>query len=120
MNSRICLALDLVNDAELIAEYEAWHKPGRTPPSIIQSLRNYGIETMEIYRAGERMFMILEVSDKYDAEVKASADAANPAVVTWGKRMKQYQKPIPAAGPDGTWIVMDRIFRLADHADPAR
>jgi L-rhamnose mutarotase len=116
MSQRICLALDLAQDADLIAEYEAWHTPGRTPPAIIQSLRDGGIEKMEIYRAGERMFMILEVSDSYDGDAKARADAANPAVVEWGERMKRYQRPVPAAGPDGTWIVMDRIFHLADHA----
>lgn len=116
MNRRICLALDLVNDAELIAEYEGWHKPGRTPLAVIQSLRESGIENMEIFRAGERMFMILEVNGKYDAQAKARADAADPEVVAWGKSMKRYQKPIPAAGPEGTWIAMDCIFRLADHA----
>jgi hypothetical protein len=30
MSQRFALALDLVDDAELIAQYEAWHQPGST------------------------------------------------------------------------------------------
>jgi L-rhamnose mutarotase len=29
--------------------------------------------------------------------------------------MKRFQQPVPAAGPDGTWIEATRIFRLSDH-----
>ena len=40
---RICLALDLVDDAELIAEYERWHQVGNTFPEVTQSIRDAGI-----------------------------------------------------------------------------
>ncbi|WP_213979858.1 L-rhamnose mutarotase [Sphingomonas sp. dw_22] len=112
---RIVLALDLVDDAALIAEYERWHQVGNTFPKVTQSIRDAGIENMEIYRAGNRMFMIIEASDSFSEEEKAKMDAANPAVVSWERRMRQFQQPIPAAGPDGTWFPMDRIFRLTDH-----
>jgi L-rhamnose mutarotase len=52
ISQRFALALDLVEDAQLIAEYEAWHQPGRTPAPIIRSIRDAGIQNMEIYRAG--------------------------------------------------------------------
>ena len=80
---------------------------------ILQS----GIDNMEIYRAGNRMFMIIEAGDSYSPAAKAQADAANPDVQRWTARMKQFQQPVPAAGPDGTWIEMERVFRLTDHAD---
>jgi L-rhamnose mutarotase len=112
---RICLALDLVDDAELIAEYERWHRVGNTFPEVTQSIRDAGIENMEIYRAGNRMFMIIDASDSFSAEEKARMDTANPAVVAWEKRMKQFQQPIPAAGPNGTWFPMELIFRLTEH-----
>jgi len=115
MSERICLALDLKDDAALIAEYERWHQVGQTFPAVTQSIRDAGIENMEIYRAGTRLFMIIEANEHYSAEEKAAADAANPAVVEWGKRMRVFQQPIPAAGPDGSWMVMDRIFRLTEH-----
>jgi L-rhamnose mutarotase len=117
MTRRFALALDLVDDARLIAEYEAWHQPGRTPPPIIRSILDSGIENMEIYRAGNRMFMLIEAGDAYSSEHKARADAANPDVQRWTALMKPFQQPVPAAGPDGTWIEMERVFRLTDHAD---
>lgn len=112
---RICLALDLVDDAALIAEYEAWHRVGNTDPAVSRSIRDAGIEQMEIYRAGNRLFMIIEAGPAYDADAKAAADAANPSVVAWVEKMKRFQQPIPAAGADGTWHVMDRVFRLSEH-----
>ncbi|KHL25511.1 hypothetical protein PK98_02145 [Croceibacterium mercuriale] len=116
MSGRICLALDLVDDADLIAEYEQWHRVGNTDPAVIRSIRDAGIVNMEIYRAGTRMFMIIDADDSYSDAAKAAADAANPAVAAWTAKMLRFQQPIPAAGPDGTWLPMDRVFRLTDHA----
>jgi L-rhamnose mutarotase len=115
MSARICLALDLVDDADLIAEYEHWHRVGNTDPAVIRSIRDAGIVNMEIYRAGNRMFMIIDADDSYSDAAKAAADAANPAVVAWTARMLRFQQPVPAAGPDGTWLPMDRVFRLTEH-----
>lgn len=117
MTRRFALALDLVDDAKLIAQYEDWHRPGRTPAPIIRSILDSGIQNMEIYRAGNRMFMLIEVSDSYSSEHKAAADAANPDVQRWTALMKTFQQPVPAAGPDGTWLEMARVFRLTEHAD---
>ena len=112
---RICLALDLVDDAGLIAEYEHWHRLGNTDPAVTRSIRAAGIRTMEIYRAGNRLFMLIEADDSYSDEAKAAADTADPAVVAWVEKMKRFQQPVPIAGPDGTWTPMTRIFDLADH-----
>jgi L-rhamnose mutarotase len=117
MTRRFALALDLVEDADLIAQYEAWHQPGQTPTPVIRSIRESGIENMEIYRAGNRMFMLIEANDSYCSESKSRSDAANPHVQRWVALMKRFQQPIPAAGPDGTWLQMQRVFRLTDHAD---
>ena len=116
MSRRFALALDLVEDAELIAQYEAWHQPGRTPAPVIRSILDSGIETMEIYRAGSRMFMLIETNDSYCSESKARSDATNPDVQRWMALMKRFQQPVPAAGPEGTWVEMQRVFRLAEHA----
>jgi L-rhamnose mutarotase len=115
MTQRLCLALDLVDDAALIAEYERWHQPGVTPSEIIASHRVAGITQMEIYRAGNRMFMLIEADDSFSEAAKAASDAADPDVQAWGRLMKRFQQPVPAAGPDGTWIEATRIFRLSDH-----
>ena len=75
MTTRICLALDLVDDAALIAEYEHWHRVGNTDPAVTRSIRDAGIVDMQIYRAGNRLFMIIEADDSYSDERKAAMDA---------------------------------------------
>lgn len=114
---RICLALDLFDDAELIADYERWHRPGETPVEIVRSIAEAGIANMEIYRAGNRLFMIIDADETYSDEAKAAADAANPHIQKWIALMKRFQQPIPAAGPDGTWMVMERIYGLGEQLD---
>lgn len=107
---RFCLALDLVNDEEKIAAYEAYHKD--VWPEIIQSIKNSGIEQMEIYRFGNRLFMIIDASDKFTFDKKAAADVRNEKVQEWEKLMWDYQLAIPGSKPGEKWVVMKEIFRL--------
>ena len=107
---RYCLALDLKNDPQLIAEYEKYHQ--EVWPEIRQSISGSGIENMEIYRVMNRLFMIMEVNDTFSAEKKAAADAANPKVQEWEALMWKYQQALPIAKPGEKWIVMDKIFTL--------
>ena len=107
---RYCLALDLKDDAALIAEYEAFHK--KVWPEILQSISSAGIEQMEIYRTGNRMFMIMEVKDDFSFEAKARADAANEKVQEWEKLMWTYQQALPLAKQGEKWMLMEKIFSL--------
>jgi L-rhamnose mutarotase len=107
---RHCLALDLVNDQVLIAEYEAYHKA--VWPEILASIRNAGIADMEIYRVDNRLFMIMEVTDSFNFEQKAAADATNEKVQDWEKLMWKYQQALPVAKPGEKWLMMERIFSL--------
>ena len=66
---RFCLALDLKEDTKLIAEYENYHK--NVWPEIIKSIKVSGIEVLDIYRTGNRMFMIIEANDDFSFEKKA-------------------------------------------------
>ena len=47
-DKRYCLTLDLKDDPELIAEYEAYHQAVWT--EVLQSIKESGIVDMEIYR----------------------------------------------------------------------
>ncbi|BAV04508.1 L-rhamnose mutarotase [Filimonas lacunae] len=111
MNNKRCFALDLVDDVKAIAEYEAYHQ--QVWPEILQSITQAGITDMEIYRAGNRLFMIMTVSETFDAIEKAAADAANAKVQEWETLMGKYQQAIPAALPGEKWTRMNRIFSLA-------
>jgi L-rhamnose mutarotase len=107
---KYCLAVDLVDDEALIAEYEARHQ--RVPPEILDSIRGSGITNMEIYRVGNRMFMIMETVDDFSFESKAAADLANPKVQEWEQLMWKFQASLPFANPGEKWILMKKIFQL--------
>ncbi|HVW62317.1 MAG TPA: L-rhamnose mutarotase [Puia sp.] len=107
---RYCLALDLKNDAGLIAEYEQWHR--EIWPEIKTSIRDGGITDMEIYRLEDRLFMIIETSADFSFERKGAMDAANPAVQKWEELMWKYQVAVPGGKPGEKWRVMNKIFSL--------
>ncbi len=107
---RYCLALDLVDDPQLISEYEAHHR--KVSPEIKKSITDAGITVMDIYRAGNRLFMIMEVDDTFSFERKDAMDAANPAVQVWEGLMWKYQQSLPVAKEGEKWIIMDQIFAL--------
>ncbi|MCE7064189.1 L-rhamnose mutarotase [Dyadobacter sp. CY326] len=109
---RYCLAVDLVDDPAMIAEYEAYHKKARL--EIEKSILDAGITQMEIYRIGDRMFMIMETEDDFSFENKAQMDAANPQVQEWEQLMWKYQKAMPSAKPGEKWVLMDKIFALKE------
>lgn len=109
---RFCLALDLVDDPALIAEYEHWHKKENGWPEIKKSITGSGITNMEIYRTGNRLFMIMDTEDDFSFDRKASMDSTNIKVQEWEKLMWKFQQPIPWAKPNEKWILMDKIFQL--------
>ena len=55
------LTLDLKNDLALIAEYKEWHQ--QVWAEIKTSIKDSGIESMNIYCLGNRLCMIMEVQD---------------------------------------------------------
>jgi L-rhamnose mutarotase len=107
---KYCLALDLINDEKLIAEYEDYHK--EIWPEIKSSILDSGITNMEIYRFSNRLFMIMETTDSFSFEAKAAADKANPKTEDWENLMWKYQQAIPGAKPGEKWVLMDKIFGL--------
>ena len=112
MTKRYCLALDLKDDPKLIAEYRKYHE--KIWPEITRSIRDSGIEDLEIYLLGTRLFMIMEVNESFSFDANAKADAANPKVQEWEKLMWRFQKPLPQARPGEKWLLMERIFKLED------
>jgi L-rhamnose mutarotase len=108
--NRFALALDLKDDEKLIREYEEYHKD--IWPEIKESILGSGITSMEIYRLGTRLFMIMETDDNFSFEKKDKADKNNPKVVEWEELMWKYQQSLPQARPGEKWLLMDQIFKL--------
>jgi L-rhamnose mutarotase len=110
MNRRLCLTLDLKNDPALVAEYKRYHE--KIWPEITQSIKDSGIEDMEIYLLGTRMFMVMEVNEHFSSQAKAKSDLQNPTVQEWEKLMWKFQQALPQAKTGEKWLSMERIFKL--------
>ena len=109
---RSCLALDLVDDPALIAEYERLHQ--RIWPEIADHLRHVGVLDMQIWRLGTRLFMVMETAAHFSAQAMDHASAENPKVQAWEDLMWAFQKPTPWTEPGNKWQPMEQIFCLAE------
>ena len=110
MNKRYCLTLDLKDDPALIAEYRRYHQ--KIWPEVTRSIKQAGVEDLEIYLLGTRMFMVMEVNDHFSFAAKARADREDPKVREWEELMWKFQKPLPQAKPGEKWMLMEQIFKL--------
>ena len=111
---RLYYALDLQDDPTLIAEYEHWHRAENVWPEIVASFRGMGVRDLEIFRAGNRLILVMDVDESYSAERKAASDAANPRVQEWEALMWRFQQALPFAQPGEKWVPMRQIFSLKD------
>jgi L-rhamnose mutarotase len=107
---RFCLALDLKDDAQAIAQYEAYHQS--VWPEIIESIKSSGIENMTIYRVQNRLIMLIEAHDDFSFEQKAVQDAQNLKVQEWEALMDRFQQRIPGTPEGAKWALAEPIFKL--------
>jgi L-rhamnose mutarotase len=112
---RRCFAVDLHGDAAQIARYRKWHEPGGPPPAINAAIRADGVESLQIWWAGDRLFMVMEQDPERapDPDVKRARDAADPEVAEWDALMATFHKPLPFA-PGQTWVELDQIYSLRE------
>ncbi len=104
------LACDLKNDPQLITEYKAWHQ--NVWPEIIKSIKDAGIEVLDIYCIENRLFMIIEANADFSFEKKSAMDAGNAKVQEWEELMWKFQQALPWAKPGEKWMLMEKIFDL--------
>lgn len=109
--NRYCFALDLIDDPSLIAVYEEWHQ--HVWPEILSSIRNSGIQEMQIYRVSNRLFMIMDTGPEFSFEQKAMADRSDAKVQEWETLMWNFQQPPPFAKAGEKWVQMKQIFSLS-------
>lgn len=112
MSKRYCLTLDLKNDPELIRQYKHWHEDKYIWPEITRGIREVGLEDMQIYLRGTRMFMIVEAGDHVDFDAAMKKLGTLPRQKEWETFVAAYQQPLPDAKPGEKWLPMERVFKL--------
>lgn len=107
---KYCLALDLKEDVQLMEEYKAYHQ--NVWPEVIKSIKDSGIEVLDIYCVSDRMFMIIEANEGFSFDEKSKNDANDPKIQEWEELMWKFQKALPFAKPGEKWMLMEKIFEL--------
>jgi L-rhamnose mutarotase len=107
MTRRVCFALDLIDDAALIAEYDARHAPGAVWPAVTAYIRARGVLEMEIWRTGDRLILIGEVTDDYPRAIPEPQENKD-----WEIDMWRFQRALPTAPEGEKWAPMERVFVL--------
>src|ERR1700676_4397202 len=110
MKRRYCLTLDLKDDPNLIREYRRHHQA--VWPEVTDSLGQAGILDLEWYLLEPRLWMMLEIDERFSFEEKARIDRDNPKLQEWEQLMWNFQKPLPRAKPGEKWMLMKSIYKF--------
>jgi L-rhamnose mutarotase len=112
--NRTCLALDLKDDADLIAQYEHFHTPEHIWEGIPEGIKAGGVEDMQIYRIGNHLFMIVETLEGITVEEAFEATGKLSGQPEWAAFMSGFQQKLKEAKPEEHWAKMQKIFSLND------
>ena len=107
---RYCQMLELVDDDELIRKYVEVH--AHVWPEIMAGQKEVGILDMQIYRYGNKVFMICDTVDEFDWERDMARLATLPRQAEWEAYVASYQGCDPSATSAAKWHLMDKIFQL--------
>jgi len=110
--TRHVFLVQLRDDPQAIAAYRAHHR--QVWPEVIRSLRDVGVQAMDIHLLGRTAVMIVELEDGVDVQRAFSAHRGSSArVAEWEQLMKSLQQPSPDAAAGEWWAQMEPVFRLA-------
>jgi L-rhamnose mutarotase len=107
---RYCKTLTLRDDPELIRQYEEVHR--KVWPEILQGMREVGILDMEIWRYGNRLFMIMDTVPGFDHDKAMAELAGKPRQKEWEAYVSKFQNTSPEATADEKWQLMERVFKM--------
>jgi L-rhamnose mutarotase len=101
--------LELRDNPELIAKYVEAH--AHVWPEIIEGQHEVGILEMQIYRKGNRLFMICDTVDDFDWDRDMKRLATLPRQAEWEAYVAQFQGCAANARSDEKWQLMEKIFQ---------
>ena len=106
---RFCLALDLKNDPQLIAEYLNHHAAENCWQEISAGIKKSGIEIMDIYHTDNRLFMICEMPVEVDFDEAWQKMGTYERQAEWGALMSKFQQALP--GHKLEWVKMNKVYQ---------
>jgi L-rhamnose mutarotase len=104
------LTLCLQDDPEKIAAYRRHHQA--VWPEVAARLRECGVQRMQIFLRGRRMFMYLVTDDAFDPARDFARINEDPTSARWNALMATLQERAPEANPDEWWAPMEMVFDL--------
>lgn len=108
---KIAYTIDLVDDPVLADEYCALHQD--VWPEVRHGLRSVGVVALDIFRHDRRLFLLMEVTDDFDADVGLPAYLdTHPRCREWEALMDRFHAPLPGARPGEKWCAMEQVCRL--------
>jgi L-rhamnose mutarotase len=109
--TRYVLTVNLKDDPAAIQTYREYHR--RVWPEVLESLRQVGVERMDIHLLGRRLVMILQLTDGLDFRRAFAAHlSSSTRVAEWERLMKSLQEPSPDAPAGEWWAEMEPVFHL--------
>ena len=105
---RYCQSLTLVDDEEMIARYVDAH--AHVWPEVIAGQRKVGILSMEIWRRGRSLFMIMDTVDGFDFARDMARLATLPRQAEWEAYVARFQGCEASASSAEKWHLMEKIF----------
>jgi L-rhamnose mutarotase len=108
---RHIFTVNLRDEPGIVETYIRHHR--EVWPEVQASLRQVGVEQMDIYLLGRRLVMVVEMRDGLDYRTAFKAHAAStPRVAEWERLMKSLQEPPAEARAGEWWAVMEPVFHL--------
>ena len=112
------LTLCLQDDPEKIAAYRRHHQA--VWPEVTARLRECGVQQMQIFLRGRRMFMYLVADDTFDPARDFARINEDPTSARWNALMAALQERAPEANAHEWWAPMELVFDLNWPAVSAR
>jgi L-rhamnose mutarotase len=104
------LTLCLQADPQKISDYRSYHQA--VWPEVTARLRQCGVQHMQIFLRGRRMFMYLLTDDAFDPARDFARINEDPVSARWNELMATLQERAPEANPDEWWAPMELVFDL--------
>lgn len=100
--------MTLVGNPELVEKYIEVHS--HVWPEVIAGQHEVGILSMEIYRWGRSLFMIMDTVDDFDFARDMARLAGLPRQAEWEAYVSQFQGCAAGASSAEKWQMMEKIF----------